>query len=146
MGIYGHRHLGFFFRPVVEVNEHGLRFKGREYRWITIRKVEVHDSLFDPILSFSTPGYPCATVYFSDGERLRLNGRALEKRGEKPTISFFSQKSNAFQELIVALKAHAATITPSAREIVLQWIKLVAPALVGIFVIFAILGYLDARL
>jgi hypothetical protein len=29
---------------------------------------------------------------------------------------------------------------------VLQWIKLVALALLGIFVIFAILGYLDARL
>lgn len=146
MGIYGHRHLGFFFRPVVEVNERGLRFKGRDYGWITIRKLEVHDSPIDPILGFSTPGYPWATVYFSDGERLRLNGRALEKQGEKPTISFFSQKSNAFQELIVALKAHATTITPSANEMVLQWIKLIPLALLGIFVIFAILGYLDARL
>lgn len=146
MGIYGHRHLGFFFRPVVEVNSDELRFKGRQYGWITIRRIEVHDAHFDPTLGFSTPGYPWATVYFSDGERLRLNGRALEKQGEKPEIGFFSQKSDAFQELIVALKAHAATITPSAREIVLQWIKLVAPALLGIFIIFAIFGYLDTRL
>src|SRR5262245_18010290 len=111
MPIYGHRHLGFFFRPIVEVNDRGLLYKGREYSWNTIRKVEVRDSPFDPVLRLSTPGYPWATVYFSDGERIRLNGRALETQGEKPTVGFFSSKSNAFQELIVALKVHGATIT-----------------------------------
>ena len=144
--VYGHRHLGFFFRPVVEVNDHGLRYRGREYTWNTIRKVEVRDSLFDPILRFSTPGYPWATIYFSDGEKVRLNGRALEKQGEKPKVGFFSSKSSAFQDLIVALKTHGATITPSTREIVLQFIKLVATAALGILIIFAILSYFDARL
>ena len=145
MMIYGHRHLGFFFRPVVEVDDRGLRYKGREYSWNTIKKVELRDSPFDPLVGFS-PGYPWATIYFGDGERVRLNARALEKQGERPKVGFFSSKSDAFQDLIVALKAHGATITPSTREIVLQFLKLVAIAFLGILIVFAILSYLDARL
>ena len=144
MAIYGHRHLGFFFRPVVEVNDRGLRYKGHEYSWNTIRRVEVHDSPFDPIRMSSR--YPWATVYFSDGQRIRLNGRALEKQGEKPKIAFFSSKSSAFQELISALKARGATITPTRREMVLEFIKLVAIAFLGILIVFGLLRYFDARL
>jgi hypothetical protein len=148
MAIYGHRHLNLFFRPVVEVNDRGLRYRGREYSWNTISKVEVHDSPFDPNLMFTRgAGYPWATVHLSDGERIRLNGRTLEKQGAKPEVDFFSGKSGAFQELIVAFKMHrVATITPSAREIVLFHIKIVATVLLGILVIYAILGYFDARL
>ena len=145
MAIYGHRHFGFFFRPVLELGERGLQYKGREYSWIAIKKVEVHDSLFDPLRG-GTPGYPWAKIYFGDGERLRLNGRALEKQGEKPEIGFFSQTSSAFQELVVALKAHVVVTTPSTREMVLFYVKLVSGVLFGIVVIFGILGYLDARL
>jgi hypothetical protein len=144
MAIYGHRHLGFLFQPVVEVNDRGLRYKGREYSWSTIRRVEVHDSPFDPVRMFCR--YPWAIVHFSDGERVRLNGRALERQGEKPKVGFFSSKSSAFQELIIALKAHGATITPRAREMVLQLIKLVTAAFLGILIIFAVLTYFDARL
>ncbi len=146
MATYGHRHLGFFFRPVVDMDDHGLRFEGREYSWNTIEKVELRDFPFDPMLRFATPGYPWATVYLSDGKSIRLNGRALEKRGEKPKVGFFSSKSNAFQELIAALRAHGATITPSAGEIALQFVKLIAVALLGILFIFVIINYFDKNL
>src|SRR5258708_21184813 len=146
MAIYGHRHLGLFFRPLVEVNEHGLRFSGLDYNWNDIKRVEVRDSPLDPMVWFSSTWYPWATVYLSDGKSIRLNGRALEKRGEKPKVGFFSSKSNAFQELIAALRAHGATITPSAGEIALQFVKLIAVALLVIVFIFVIINYFDTHL
>ncbi|SRR5258706_8567264 len=146
MAIYGHRHLGFFFRPLVEVNEHGLRFGGLEYDWSSVKRVELRDPPLDPMVWFSTAAYPWATVYLSDGKSIRLNGRALEKSGEKAKVGFFSSKSDAFQEVIVAFKSHEVTITPTAGAIVLQFSKLIAIAFLGILLIFAILSYLDTNL
>ena len=146
MAIYGHRHLGLFFRPLVEVNEHGLRFSGHDYNWKDIKRVEVRDSPLDPMVWFSSTWYPWATVYLSDGKSIRLNGRALEKSGERAKVGFFSSKSDAFQEVIVAFKSHGATITPTAGAIVLQFSKLIAIALLGILLLFAILSYLDTSL
>jgi len=145
MATYGHRHLGFFFRPVIEVDDRGLLFQGHQYGWNAIKRVEVRESPSDPMFWFFQLT-PWATVYLTDGKSIRLNGRALEKQGEKPKVGFFSSKSSAFQELIMSLKSHGAPITPSAREIVLQFVKLVAAAFLGILIIFAILSYFDARL
>src|SRR5882672_4461952 len=142
MATYGHRHLGFYFRPVVEVDDHGLLFQGRQYGWNALRRVEVRDSPFDPMFWFFMH-YPWATIYLTDGKSIRLNGRALERRGERSHVGFFSSKSVAFQEVVMALKAHGATITPSVAEIALQFVKLVAAAVLGIFLIFAMLYYLD---
>jgi hypothetical protein len=146
MATYGHRHLGFFFRPVVELNEQGLRFGGLEYSWSAITRVEVRESPFDPLVGYFVGGHPWATVYLNDGKSIRLNGRALEKRGEKAKVGFFSSKSNAFRELITSFGSHGVTITPSAGAIVLQFGKLIASALIGLLLIFAILRYLDTTL
>ena len=145
MATYGHRHLGFFFRPVVEVDDHGLLFQGHQYGWNAIKRVEVRDSPFDPMYWFFYLT-PLATVYLHDGKSIRLNGRALEKRGEKSQVGFFSSKSDAFREVVGTLKAHGATITPNVTAIALQFFKLVAAALLAIFLIFAMLYYLDAGL
>ena len=146
MAIYGHRHLGFFFRPVFEINEQGFRFGGLEYSWTAITRVEVRDSPFDPLVGYFVGGYPWATVYLNDGKSIRLNGRALEKRGEKARVGFFSSKSDAFRELIASFRSHGVTITPSTGAIVLQFSKLIATALIGLLLIFAILSYFDANL
>jgi hypothetical protein len=143
MPIYGHRHLGLFFRPLVEVREHGLVFSGAEYDWGAIERVEVYDSPLDPLAWFSFVGgkSPTATVYLKDGKNIRLNARALEKRGVKPEIAFLSGKSDAFQELIAVLKSHGVSNVRGPRVIVLQVAKLIAFALVGILLIFATLSH-----
>ena len=143
MPTYGHRHLGFFFRPLVEVHQHGLLFSGTEYDWGAIERVEVYDCALDPLVWFAFAGgrHPTATVYLKDGKNIRLDARALEKHGVKPEIGFLSGKSDAFQELIAVLKSHGASNTRGARVIVLQVAKLIAFALVGILLIFAVLSY-----
>src|SRR5260221_9078621 len=105
MAIYGHRHLGFFFRRLVEVNEHGLRFGGLEYDWSSVKRVELRDPPLDPMVWFSTAAYPWATVYLSDGKSIRLNGRALEKSGEKAKVGFFSSKRS--EEHTSELQSHS---------------------------------------
>jgi len=127
------------------VDDRGLLFQGHQYGWNAIKRVEVRESPFDPMFwFFQLP--PWATVYLTDGKSIRLNGRALEKRGEKSHVGFFSSKSDAFQEVVETLKVHGAKITPSLAEIAVQFVKLIAAAVLGVFLIFAILNYLDAGL
>jgi len=144
MPTYGHRHLGLLFRPLVEVREHGLVFQGAEYDWGAIEGLEVYDSPLDPLtwFSYAGGGHPTATVHLKDGKSIRLDARALEKREVKPKIDFLSGKSDAFQELIALLQSHGVSNTRGARAIVLQIAKLIALALLGILLIFAILSHL----
>lgn len=103
---YGHRQFSLFFRPVVEVDENGFLFKSRNYDWNAIESIDVDDSPFKFFL-----GYPAtiarATIALKDGKYIRLNARVLEKKGEKPNVSFLSGKSDAFVQLIKIFRQHA---------------------------------------
>jgi hypothetical protein len=35
---YGHRHLGFFFMPLVETTDAGFRYRGTDYTWKQVVK------------------------------------------------------------------------------------------------------------
>jgi len=142
MAIYGHRHLGLFFRPLVEVREDGLLFGTTRYAWSDIERVEVYDLPFDPLAGFFYAwGYPTATVYLKDGKKIRLQGRALERRGVKAEVAFLSGKSGAFLELLAVLESHGVSNSRGRRVIVFQLAKLTAIALVSILLIFGTLGY-----
>jgi hypothetical protein len=100
--IYGHRHLGVFFRPVVAVDESGFEYRGARYRWSDVTSVAVHEFANLGAARFR------ATVTLADGVKIRLNGRALEKHGVKPTVGFVSTRTDAFDELITRFEQHAA--------------------------------------
>lgn len=106
MSVFGHRHFSLFFRPLIEVTANGFKYKGRDYAWEAIQRVEVRDSPL--LLYFWFPAAPRATITLVDGKRIRLNGRALEKQGLKPSVGFYSAKSDAFNELIRIFRSHAA--------------------------------------
>jgi hypothetical protein len=100
--IYGHRHLGIFFRPLLRADTTGFEYRGVRYRWNDVTSVDVHE-----FINLGTARFR-ATVQLTDGVRIRLNGRALEKRGVKPAIGFVSTRSDAFDELVTRLRQHAA--------------------------------------
>jgi hypothetical protein len=107
MSVFGHRHLSIFFRPLVEITANGFTYKGRGYSWNDVRTVEVSDSPLR-ILAGYPAAIPRATITLTDGTKIRLNGRVLEKEGRKPKVGFSSSRSDAFDELIGLFKAHAA--------------------------------------
>jgi len=107
MSVYGHRHLSFFFRPVVELTPDGFTHKGQRYAWSAVRTVEVHDSPLRALAGYPA-SIPRATITLNDGTRIRLNARVLEQQGHDPRVGFFSSRSDAFDELIGIFKAHAA--------------------------------------
>jgi hypothetical protein len=143
MGIYGHRHLGFLFRPLFEVTDLGVHVGRTQYNWTDIQRAEVRASLLDPMRWFSPATYPWAYIYFNDGKRIWVNGRALAKRGEKGHVGFLSSKSAAFEEVIDTLRSHGVAITPTAGAIAFQFGKLVAIAALCIVIIFGILWLAD---
>ena len=96
-----------FFRPLIEVSDEGFRYKDRHYVWREVRSIDVSDSPWN-ILAGYFAAIPRATISLADGARIRLNGRALEKMGQKPHVGFSSSKSDAFDELLGIFKNHAA--------------------------------------
>jgi len=100
--IYGHRHLGVFFRPLVAVDESGFEYRRAHYRWSDVTSVDVHE-----FVNLGTARFR-ATVTLANGVKIRLNGRALEKRGVKPAVGFVSTRTDAFDELVTRFRQHAA--------------------------------------
>jgi hypothetical protein len=100
--IFGHRHLGVFFRPLVVVDDSGFKYRGARYRWSDVTSVDVHE-----FVNLGTARFR-ATVILADGVKIRLNGRALEKHGVKPAVGFVSTRTDAFDELVTRFRQHAA--------------------------------------
>jgi len=101
--VFGHRHLGFFFRPLLEVTDSGFSYKGRQYLWSDVLSLKVYDGFYLWFLR-----NPYAQLRMKDGSSIWLNGRALELQGLEPNVGFFSGTSSAFQQLVGILRSHAA--------------------------------------
>jgi hypothetical protein len=102
VAIYGHRHLGVFFKPLVSTDAAGFEYRRTRYRWNDVASVELHELINIGAARFR------ATVKLTNGVKIHLNGRALEKQGKRPVIGFLSTRTDAFDELIARFRQHAA--------------------------------------
>lgn len=107
--IYGHRHFGFWFKPILLVTPNGFEFKGKHYQWNDIVRINPHDSIVYLFLFNKTPR---SSIVLSDGKRIWINARALEKQGVKPHISFFSCISDAYEELMALIRNKISIFQP----------------------------------
>jgi hypothetical protein len=102
---YGHRHLGFYFKPLVEITDRGFRFRGITYTW---QQVESVRSWKSPAFLNAGAARERATIALSDGRKIRLNCRALEKLGQRPRVGFFTTRTDAYDELLTLFGLNAA--------------------------------------
>jgi len=100
---YGHRHLVFWFRPLVSVHANGFSYRGRLYSWSDIDSVDVLNLTG---VNAGAARYR-AQIFLKDGSRIHLNCRALEKAGVKPKVGFLSTRSDAFDELLAIFQRRA---------------------------------------
>ena len=100
---FGHRHLAFWFVPLLTVDDSGFTFKGRTYSWADVRSV---DELDLSGINAGAARYR-ARIVLTDGTPIHLNGRALEKAGVRPRVGFFSTRSDAFDELLGMFRKRA---------------------------------------
>jgi hypothetical protein len=99
---YGHRHLWFLFRPVLETTDRGFRYRGIDYSWGQVASVSIWKA--SPFLNAGT-ARERATITLSDGNRIHLNCRALEKLGDRPRVGFFTTRTDAYDELLARFRA-----------------------------------------
>lgn len=107
MTVYGHRQLSIFFVPLLEADANGFIYRGKTYGWNDVEKVSVWDSEWHKLLGYPAC-MPRARIQLRDGKIIKLNGRALEKKGVKPKVGFSSNKSDAFDELLALFQREAA--------------------------------------
>jgi hypothetical protein len=107
MTTYGHRQLSFFFIKLLDVSEDGFSYKGKNYTWDVIKGIEVTRGSFALNAMIFPAGTPKAKVTLSDGSRININGRALERVGKPPKIDKLSGESDAFVELIDLLESRS---------------------------------------
>lgn len=98
---YGHRHLGFLFRPLLEITDRGFRHRGIDYTWDQVTSV----STWQAALFNAGVARERATIALSDGKRIHLNCRALEKLGYRPRVGFFTTRTDAYDELLARFRA-----------------------------------------
>jgi len=100
---YGHLHLGFWFRPIVAIDEYGLSFRGRRYSWGEIEGLEEMPP--GAFFAFGYPfGKPGATIKFCDGVSFRIDGTAFTKRNERPRTGFWTATSETFEKFIELIR------------------------------------------
>jgi len=105
MTIYGHRQLNIFFRPLIEIMGDGFKYSGRTYAWNDIKRIDSDYDHGNNNWFYGVPsGIPKAVIELKDGTLFELNSRILERKGEKPTIGFLSNKSDVYEELVRLLK------------------------------------------
>ncbi len=99
--------MSLFFVPVLETHETGFIYKGKNYEWGDVKKVSVWDTEWHKLLGYPAC-MPRARVHLNDGQKINLNGRALEKKGVRPKVGFSSNKSDTFDELIRLLRVEGS--------------------------------------
>lgn len=100
MAIYGNRQLSVFFLPVVETRANGFIFKGKQYIWTDVERIEVWEGARFPMRAL--PTVPMALIWLRDGKTIGIKSVAFEKKGE-PLMNGYS---SAFDELIALFKAN----------------------------------------
>ena len=104
MAIYGHRHLGFIFRKVLEIGPDGFIYKNKHYTWKDIVKIKRYfDDDLIGVVTYSSL-VPSALIKLNDGTRICIFGRVLEKKDAKFEVGFLSGKSNDYDELLSLLE------------------------------------------
>lgn len=112
MTIYGHLNLNCFFKELFAVTETGIIYKGNEYKWNEIQKIE--RGFGSALLTLLMYGrrYPGATIFLNNGIKIRINGRVFTAKGEKPKFGgegFITSESTAFNDVIGIIEKHIKT-------------------------------------
>ena len=102
--IFGHKHFGFKFKKIFEVNRDGLKYKDKLYTWNDIDRLNRKDSALWYFMFYQW-GVPYCQISFKDGTRVTLRGRVFEKEGEKSKVDFFRGTTAAYDELINLIEA-----------------------------------------
>lgn len=103
MAVFGNRQLSFFFLPVVELRARGFVFKGRQYSWSDVEKIELWQEPRFPVMVRSESGYVArAQIWLRGGKSIGIKDVAFEKKGEPLKADY----SSAFDELIATFKAN----------------------------------------
>ena len=97
--IYGHRHLGCMFKPIITIGSDGFEYKDRLYKWSDIKKIKRYDSFFRSLLLYQA-GAPLAYIYLNNGTRIKIRGRALEKEGRHSNVSSSRGTTRAYDQLM----------------------------------------------
>jgi hypothetical protein len=103
MTIYGHLNLNCFFKELFALTDDGIIYKGNEYKWKDIQKIERSFGSLPLTLLMYGRRYPGATIYLNNGQKIRLNGRVFTAKGERPNFGaegFITSESTAFNQVI----------------------------------------------
>ena len=115
MAVYGNRWLSFLFFPVVELRTKGFVFRGKQYSWSDVERIELWQEPRFPVAgqrSASETYVARAIIWLRDGKAIRIRDVAFEKRGESPRSDY----SSSFDELIATFKTNVKASRQFPRE------------------------------
>jgi hypothetical protein len=88
--IYRKVHLGFFRKPLIEVDSNGFFYDGKIYSLSDVKEVRLVGGNGSPKM---------LGIDLSDGKKILVNSGALELNGKKYRNGFTSGTNDAFEKL-----------------------------------------------
>jgi hypothetical protein len=116
MAVFGNRQLSVFFLPVVELRAKGFVFKGRQYSWGDVEKIELWQEPRFPVAGPRSGGAPWvarARIWLQGGKSIAIKDVAFEKKGEPLKDGY----SSAFDELIATFKLSTKRGAGAGRDL-----------------------------
>lgn len=104
--VYGHRHLSFFFEPLFTVLEDGFETNKKSYQWNDVEQLDTWKPSSEKVqnLMANSGISPSTKLRLNDGTSIKINARALEKKGKRESADFLSGKTPAYDELLQTLE------------------------------------------
>ena len=88
--VYGHRHLSFFFEPLFTILEDGFVTNKKTYHWKDVEQLDSWKPHSDKVLGIMENSgiSPSTVVRLRDGTSVKINARALEKKGKREKAGY----------------------------------------------------------
>ena len=112
MSVYGHKQLSLFFFPVLETRENGFAFKGKQYTWKDVARVDIWQEWWPPMGMAIAEYVSRGRITLKDGKQIKINGRAFEKKNEPLAPGYQS----AFDELIDLFNKQSRHNNPAVQR------------------------------
>lgn len=132
--VFGYRHLGIFFRPIIEVLDEGVLFKNKKILWEEIKMVEFEEGWLPWFGSLGG-----MLLHTKDGKVARVASSLVQKECLKEVS--LGEPTFAYNELMNEMKdkVHCVNSSVFRIEILLWFVIIFGVSLELVFVLLELL-------
>ena len=96
---YAHKHLDLFCIHLFSIDDTGIEYKRKKYRWSDIENIKILKE-GDGYGLLEGNIFERLRIYLNDGKIIKINSRVLVEKNSNRKIDFLSGKNNIYIQLL----------------------------------------------